>query len=681
MHQPYYCDDLRGEVVMPWVFLHAIKDYYDMPWYLSKYPEIKATFNLVPSLLVQLKAYENKDIKDYFLQTLKSEVYNLTLTEKTYLIEYLFFSNTEHMIKPLPRYYDLFLQKEHFKSYKEVALSFSDEDFLDLEVLFLLSWCGQYLRENNTLVKELIQQGRDYKQEQKTNLISTLLDFTKEIIPFYKSLMESGQIEISTTPFNHPISPLLFDIQSAKESNPYTTLPKYEGSLKDDALQQIDRAINYYEKLFDKKPTGFWPAEGSVSYEFLEILAQKGIKWAASDEEVLYKSGHFTKKDIYKNNILTFEDTNINLFFRDKTLSDLIGFSYSGWSAKNAVDDFLQRILDIHQDSENIQNINVILDGENAWEHYPDNAKEFFETLYEKLSQTSWCEATRFCDIRQEKDLPQNTLFDLTPGSWINGNFDIWIGHEEKNRAWELIFETKKDYQKYARNLDTITKERIVKEFLIAESSDWFWWYGDDHHTDLASTFDLLFRTHLINIYTLMAKKVPKKLYKPIIDESKEENSFFHKAQNYITPVLDGKITDFFEWMGAGEMDLENELSSMNMDNFIIKKIKLGCDHTHCYLALIDDKKLLLDNAYLEIDIDGEKEIFQLPLKNELQSLDAGISWICDDIIEISFKKELIHDKEIQLKLFKDKQLLQLLPLYSRIKFDCIMSLKHNWYI
>ncbi len=681
MHQPYYCDDLRGEVVMPWVFLHAIKDYYDMPWYLSKYPQIKATFNLVPSLLVQLRAYADKNIKDYFLQTLKSEVYNLTQTEKIYLVEYLFFSNTEHMIKPLPRYYDLYVQKEHFNSYKDVALSFSDKDFLDLEVLFLLAWCGQYLRENNRLVKELIQQGRDYRHEQKLDLISTLLNFTKEIIPFYKKMMQKGQIEISTTPFNHPISPLLFDIKSAKKSNPYTTLPKYEGSLKEDAFKQIDRAINYYEKLFDQKPVGFWPAEGSVSYEFLEFLAQKGIKWAASDEEVLYKSGHFSKNDIYKNTILSFKQNDINLFFRDKTLSDLLGFSYSGWDANHAVDDFMHRIEKIHNSSENSQNINVILDGENAWEHYPNNAKDFFDTLYEKLSKTPWCEATLFSEKISESDLEQNHLLDINPGSWINGNFDIWIGHKEKNRAWELIFETKQDYLKYADKLDINTKEKITKEFLIAQSSDWFWWYGDDHHTDLASTFDLLFRTHLINIYTLMNKKVPKKLYKPIIDESKSSNSFFHKAQNHITPVLDGKITDFFEWMGAGEMDLENELSSMNMDNFIIKNIKLGCDNTHCYLALAGDIKTLLDNAYIEVDIDLQKEAFQLNLKKELQKSDKGISWICDDIIEISFDKELIYNKEIQLKLFKDGQLLQLLPLYSRIKFDCLSSLKNNWYI
>jgi alpha-amylase/alpha-mannosidase (GH57 family) len=242
MHQPYYRDDISGEIVMPWVFLHAIKDYYDMPWYLEKFPKIKATFNLVPSLLVQLASYENPEVNDKFLKTMRKRVEQLDADEKEYLVEYLFFSNEHNMIKPFERYHELFLKKTDF----------SNSELIDLEVLFILSWCGNYLRSSCEVVKNLIKKGRGYTQEEKIELLDALSGFIKEVIPYYKKLMDKGQIEISTTPFNHPISPLLFDIENGKLANPSTTLPKYEGNFKEDALMQIDSAVEYYEKLFGK---------------------------------------------------------------------------------------------------------------------------------------------------------------------------------------------------------------------------------------------------------------------------------------------------------------------------------------------------------------------------------------------------------------------------------------------
>ncbi len=679
MHQPYYRDDLSDSIVMPWVFLHAIKDYYDMPWYIEKFPSIKATFNLVPSLLVQLKEYEDYNVNDRFLKTIKEDVIELERSQKLYLIEYLFFSNTEHMIKPFSRYYDLYLKKERFADLQEALLDFSDEEFLDLEVLFLLSWCGEYLRENNKIVKELIKKQRNYSQNDKIRLLESLSEFIKEIIPYYKKLQKSGQIEITTTPFNHPIAPLLFDIQNAKIANPYTSLPKYEGNLKEDALSQIDSAILLYEKLFEKKPTGFWPAEGSICYEFLEVLSQKGIKYACSDEEVLYKSGHFFKEDIYKNSELIFKNSKINLFFRDKTLSDLIGFTYSGWDSAHAVNDFLTRIDRINQSSDENLNINVILDGENAWEHYPKNAKEFFETLYGAIENSPFCETSLMKDVLKDEKISSNKLHEIMPGSWINANFDIWIGHKEKNRAWELIFETKAQYEKLKQKIDPHTNKMIQREFLIAESSDWFWWYGDDHHTDLASTFDLLFRTHLMNVYTLLNKKIPRFLLDPIVDEQKKAKDFFKKAKNYITPTIDGKIDNFFEWLGCGEIDLESELSSMNTDNFIIKKIYTGCDRKKCYLALIGDFSNLFEKSYIEVSISGR--VYKLFISKNRKKIANSIEYATDEIMEISFDKKIVKNKEISLKLFKETQLLQLLPLYSKIEFNCLNEIKNNWYI
>ncbi len=667
MHQPYYRDDISGEIVMPWVFLHAIKDYYDMPWYLEKFPKIKATFNLVPSLLVQLGAYEDPEVNDKFLKTIRKRVEVLNEEETEYLVEYLFFSNEHNMIKPFERYQELLLKKE----------GFSHSELIDLEVLFILSWCGNYLRESKEIVKNLIKKGRGYTQEEKIELLNSLSSFIKEVIPYYKKLMDKGQIEISTTPFNHPISPLLFDIENGKLANPSTTLPKHEGNFKDYAFMQIDSAVEYYEKLFGKKPQGWWPAEGSVSYDFLKVLNQKGATWACSDQEVLYKSGHFSKDDIYKNNTLNFKDKSINLFFRDRELSDLIGFSYSGWDAKSAVADLIQRLRKIYVNSSQNCSVNIILDGENAWEHYPDNAMEFFELLYSELDDCNWIESRLFDEVANDKKIASNELYELQPGSWINGNFNIWIGHEEKNAAWEMLFQTKADFEKNEKHLDEETIKIIKNEFLIAQSSDWFWWYGDDHHTDLGSTFDKLFRTHLMNIYTLMDKKIPENILEPIVQTTSDNNDGFAKqATNRITAKLDGKISHFYEWLGSGSMNLANELSSMSMHDFTIEEIYYGCDKEHCYIALIGD----LTSGIVEMEFSSSGKTIKMPISKSLNS-HSGISFITDEIMEIQIDKKLVENDTISFKLFDDGKLVQLLPLYSKIEFSCLKEIRKNWYI
>ena len=670
MHQPYYRDDLSGEIIMPWVFLHAIKDYYDMPWYLEKFPKIKATFNLVPSLLIQLGAYEDPEVNDKFLKTLRKPVETLDDEEKEYLVEYLFFSNEHNMIKPLPRYHELFLKKENF----------TNSELLDLEVLFILAWCGNYLRENESVVKKLLKKGRGFTQDEKIELLNALSSFIKEIIPYYKKLSDKGQIEISTTPFNHPISPLLFDIENGKLANPATVLPKYNGSFKEDALMQIDSAIEYYKKLFGKKPKGFWPAEGSVSYDFLEVLSKRGVTWACSDQEVLYKSGHFLKEDIYKNNQLQFKDGSIDLFFRDRELSDLIGFSYSGWDEKSAVEDLIQRLRKIYVSSPQNCSVNIILDGENAWEHYPENAKKFFEILYSELNSCNWIESRLFDEVAKDKNIPSNELHELKPGSWINGNFNIWIGHSEKNSAWEMLFQTKADFEKKQKSLDKESIKKIKNEFLIAQSSDWFWWYGDDHHTDLASTFDTLFRTHLMNIYTLMDKKIPENILEPIVQTTSEKDHFIHSATNRITAELDGKITHFYEWLGCGVAYLKSELSSMSMHDFAIEKIYYGCDQKHCFVALIGDFEKFFEDGMVEIEFSSSNKI-KMPISKTLKSDKNGISYITDEIMEIKIDKKLLGSDTVSFKLFNEGKLVQLLPLYSKIEFNCLKNIKRNWYI
>ncbi len=682
MHQPYYRDDQSGESVMPWVFLHAIKDYYDMPWYLERIPGIKATFNLVPSLMVQLKAYACADVRDKLLIALRKEVGDLREEERRYLAEHLFFANVEHMIKPLPRYFELYEKRMAYDTYEEVAAHFDDAQWLDLEVLFLLSWCGVWLKRHDDTVKALLQKARGFSQHDKLTLLEALHRFVASILPYYAKLMQEGRIEISTTPFDHPISPLLMDITNAKKANPATPIPKLHADLSSDAREQTRRAIAYYTELFGHPPTGFWPAEGAVSFDFMRLLRDQRILWAATDEEILYKTLKKTDKEaIYRRNRLRLdEERSIALFFRDHALSDLIGFTYSGWDAQSAVQDFISRLRAIHDAYDHDTLVNVILDGENAWEYYPDNAFAFFETLYRELRAQAWCETATMGEAMECERIPRSDLFSLEPGSWIGGNFDIWIGHPEKNRAWELLYRTRNDYEKDRARLPKQIQDAILKEFLIAESSDWFWWFGDDHHTVEKGTFDALFRKHLINIYHLMEQTPPQELFTPIVSTpTRKAAPFLREPVAMISPVIDGRETTLFDWMSAGEFDLTRELSAMNMEDFPIEKVRFGWDETYCYFGLEGEIRLLASDATLELVCERFTERFTFT--STPQSRADGTLFCSGELFELRLPKKRVWNEALQFRLIREGKIAQQLPLYSKITLSSFDHLERYWYI
>lgn len=529
MHQPYYGDDVAKKTKMPWVFLHAIKDYYDMPYMLSGFDGIKATFNLVPSLLVQIKSYSDDSANDELLEVIKKDVELLDKKEIEKLQEYLFLSNEENLIKPLWRYNELYVK--YLKAHKSLQ-NFTFEEIVDTEVLFLLSWCGNYLRDNNHLVKSLLVQGANFSHKQKIDLLGELIVFCRKIIPFYKELALKGQIEIATTPFYHPIAPLLLDIQSAKEANEDTVLPNIDCEFRDCLALQVEDAIQYFYDIFGFYPKGFWPAEGSVSLQALELFSQNKISWIGTDEEILYKSLQNQDKNLLYDNYKDIRN-DITLFFRDKLLSDLIGFEYSKQNPKDAVKDFILRLQKINTQKGSDCIVSVILDGENAWEYYKNNGLEFFKTLYSELkNNTNFIKTIVPSEVENLSIAPKD-IQNIATGSWINGNFDIWIGKRQKNKAWELLCQTKKDYFQYSKSLDDTKQLAIKNEFMIALGSDWFWWYDDDHFTIQKRKFDDLFRLHLANIYTIMGMQIPQTIIQPIVFEnefSSSSNSAMHKT-------------------------------------------------------------------------------------------------------------------------------------------------------
>jgi len=546
----------------------------------------------------------------------------------------------------------------------------TNQDFLDLQVLFLLSWTGNYLRENNHYIKILLEKEKNFTQAEKEKLINVLLDFLKEIIPYYKKLENEGRIEITTTPYYHPILPLLLNTESAKESKPDISLPKITANFKEDVAYHLKSALDEYKSIFDKNPNGLWPAEGSLSNQTLDLFIEHKIKWTATDEDILYNS--IGKRDKYK--IYKYKD--ICIFFRDRYLSDSIGFRYQNMNEKDAVDDFISHLKSIYNSSQHCQVVSVILDGENAWEFYKNNGKDFFSRLYFEISHQRWIECITFSEVL-EKNIEIENLESIKAGSWIYGNFTTWIGHPKKNTAWEYLSETRSFLESKKEN-DLYKK--AIEYIYIAEGSDWFWWYGDDHFTIYADKFDLLFRSNLMKVYDVLGKKPPAKLSKPIKQTFKQP--VIKKPKNYITPTIDGKITNYFEWLFSGEIDLTFDLSSMNTE-ILLNKLYYGYDKENFYLRF-DGSVNQIKNDLLRINFITDKEIsFSVPVSNEKYTDENGVEAVGEKIIEIKIPLNLLNEKrfEFYIEILKDSQLLQKLPVYSIIMLDISENFDYDWMV
>ncbi|MEW6409533.1 MAG: glycoside hydrolase family 57 protein, partial [Nitrospirota bacterium] len=373
MHQPYYKDPETGDYVLPWVRLHGIKDYYDMVAILRDFPEIKATFNIVPSLLSQIKDYVENGATDRCLIHTLVPADSLDLENKVFILNNFFLANWDNMIKIYSRYNEL-LSKRGYNVVKgeieRISRYFSTQDFLDLQVWFNLAWFDPLFKDKDPFLSYLIKKGRDFTEEEKSGLIEKQKEILSLIIPEYRKAESSAQIELSTSPFYHPILPLLCDTNIAKASMPDINLPKIRFSHSEDAVEHINRAVAYHYEIFGKKPKGMWPSEGAVSESIIPIAVNAGIEWIATDEDILSRSlginiekdpfGGVKKPDIlYKPYRLSGGEIKkltisppkggVSIFFRDHTLSDLIGFVYSKWDYRNAVEDFIFRLHKTHK--------------------------------------------------------------------------------------------------------------------------------------------------------------------------------------------------------------------------------------------------------------------------------------------------------------------------------------------
>jgi len=597
-HQPYYKNS-SGIYQMPWVRFHSTKDYLDMLTVLQEFPDIRQNFNLVPSLLAQIEDYVSNNARDIIWELTEIPADKLTFDEKKKILDNFFIINVNNMIKPYGRYYELYLKYKNFQkeeSGENTLPHFSADDYRDLQIWYNLSWIGMESRKKPE-VEKLFKKGRRFSESDKKVLFQVIKEILQEIIPTFRKMWINNQIELSTTPFYHPILPLLCDTAAGRESSSYITLPQHRFVHPEDAEEQVERALNYFEKLFGRRPEGMWPSEGSVSMEALEILARQGVKWAATDESIL--AGTLKKKyshhRIYQPYLLDTGRNSIHLFFRDHYLSDAIGFVYSNWPYQQAAADFINRLhairkMIVEKYGENeLKNyvIPVILDGENCWEYYEGDGKPCLLHLYKVISEDKLIESITFGEMINRNKKPEK-LTSLHPGSWINSNFNIWIGSEEDNKSWDILTQTRQFLA--AQESEGIYPDDIMKQawekIYIAEGSDWNWWYGEEHSSANDMEFDSLYREHLMEIYRLLGQEIPAILYQTIkrVHHDRFEST---KPKNFITPVLDGRSTHFYEWVGAALYDVsKSPQTSMHQVTRVLDKLYVGFNADFLFLRL-----------------------------------------------------------------------------------------------
>ena len=581
MHQPFYKDLVSGEYILPWVRLHGAKDYYDMAAILDDFPNMKLTINLVPSLLLQIEDYVNNNAKDKCLVLSEKDPKELHEKEIIYILKNFFMVNWEVMIKPYKRYQDLLLKRGRFSSESELmslARRLSWQEIMDIQVWFNLAWFGFNYRKNDPVIKGLLEKGGMFTAEDKKAVLSKQKEILSKIVPKHKELLARGQVELTTSPFYHPILPLICDTNAAKEAMPHIQLPSIRFQHPEDAKQQIESAVAYHEKLFGEKPSGMWPSEGSVSEQILPLVSGAGIKWIATDESVLASSLNLPRvsTEIYKPYAV---GDGVNIIFRNHFLSDQIGFVYQRWRAKDAAADFIRHLHDIRNNlpaDGKKYIVPVILDGENAWEYYHDGGEEFLREFYKMVSSDPGIVTVRPKDFLNENP-PTERIGKLFASSWINNNFRIWIGHEEDNIAWEYLAKTR-------AMLEGSDNQLAWQELYIAEGSDWCWWYGDDHSSENDEVFDALFRKHLKNVYQLIGKEPPRQLDRPI----KRIKTFkpTREPVYLINPTLDGEVTNYYEWLSAGHFDILKAKGAMHQIETVLSSFYYGFSRTHLFIRL-----------------------------------------------------------------------------------------------
>ncbi|MEW8346806.1 MAG: glycoside hydrolase family 57 protein [Candidatus Thiodiazotropha taylori] len=529
MHQPYYKGPEGSDYLLPWVYLHGLKDYADMAAHLEHVPDAKAVVNFAPVLLEQIDDYSEqiaawlktgKLIKDPLLAALAGPGLPVDEASRKSLISACLRANEHRLISRFKHFNELADLVKHTLENERMVGYLNDQCLIDLLVWYHLAWVGECQRVNDLRVRSLQSKGRGFNSDDRRRLMELIGEVLQDLPGRYAKLAKSGQVELSVTPYAHPIVPLMIDMDSARDALPSIHMPEleqYPGG-ESRARWHIRKGLEVFEKHFGFRPNGCWPSEGGVSEATLKMLEEEGFSWAATGQQVLSNSlmaggGDSQLPDNWVHSAYHVQEGHLNMFFRDDGLSDLIGFTYGEWHADDAVGDLINHLVNIADACEGDPDavVSIIMDGENAWEYYPYNGSYFLNAMYERLSEHPRLHLTTFSEVldRQKKLSPR--LSKLVAGSWVYGTFTTWIGDRDKNRAWDMLGEAKKVYDQVLadKNFSDDQLKEIEKQLAICEGSDWFWWFGDYNPESTVSDFEQLFRSQLSHLFELLGEPVP----------------------------------------------------------------------------------------------------------------------------------------------------------------------------
>ncbi len=615
-HQPNYQTQPNGIRLMPWARLHAIKDYLDMVLLLEKFPNLKLNFSIVPALLDTIEDYADNDGHDIHSKLTITPVEELTEDDKLYILNYFFDANYENLISKNPRYNELYLKR--FNN-AEIGLNdFSLQEYADIMMLFNLVWFDPSWQNIYPELKSFYEKGCDYTLEDRIKLIDLNRKVIQQIIPTFKKFQDEGRIEIITSPYNHPIMPILINPNDLKTPSLKHQMPDCKIALMVDVKEQLRMSFEKIKNTFGKEPKGIWPSEHCISQKTVDVLANTGAKWVITDESVLSNS---LKKEFVRDfrgcyedpydvcsiyEYKTKQDREINLVFRDSVIPNLISFEYPHHDSIVCANDLFDRIKTVHDKLKNSPDrkhlLTIAMDGENSWDSYPMDGSIFLERVYSLINDDKTLKTVLISDFIEQNKSNAKPLKKITAGSWVNQEFQLWIAEPTKNLAWKYLVQTRNDLME-AEKSGRLTKEQIKaakSEIYIAEGSDWFWWYGEPNNSGQDHIFDFMFREHLKNVYTIIDKQVPNYLEMPLI-------SFIGKPlknpKREISPLLNGMIQGNDEWLYAGCIDIPD--GPILQENKLFNRIYFGNDKDNMYLRF-DINKYLIDSK------DSFKEYFSI---------------------------------------------------------------------
>jgi alpha-amylase/alpha-mannosidase (GH57 family) len=628
MHQPQYRDPETGRYVLPWTRLHALKDYYGMVEMLREFPNFHATFNIVPALGIQLEEYASGDFKEPWFSLAFKNADELAREDKSEILSRAFQLNHERLMSRWPRFVELY-EWSRAAGGAQALVAFTPRDWRDLQLLSQLAWMEESWLQKDEIVSRLAAKGKDYNEKDKAALRDKQQELLCLVLPAYRDAASRGQIEISTTPFYHPILPLICDSDIARVANPATPLPRRAFRHPEDAREHLQLARQYHEKTFGAKPAGLWPSEGSVSDQALAIAAQEGFEWFGTDEGVLSRTlsvGFFRDSNgipanadrFYKPWRIQLGDRAITGFFRDHHLSDLIGFVYSRMDPKVAAADLHSRLRVLGEKASGNQQLtlSLFLDGENAWEYFPGNGREFLREFYRRVESDPDIRALTASEaIAAAGEIPTTT--GIFPASWINANFDVWIGHSEDITAWELLWDAREAYARaeeaHKKGRPSAPAETALKEahesLLAAEGSDWCWWFGPEHSTFNDAEFDALYRKHLTGVYLALGQVAPEELAKPI--KRRPEHAVQLAPTGFLRVKVDGRDSSYFEWLGAGLYSPERRGGSMHGRVFYLHELRYGFEDDRFCVRIDTFAETMseLEDPEFRITLGGAEEI------------------------------------------------------------------------